>query len=323
MAHWAWRRWVPSPEVAVHSNQLPRLGALGGVRLRDDVAYTNFAGEEKSGIRKQTEQAAGKLGDVLTRLLERDEAVLYVLRAQAPLSAFEQLTLGWHAYSMTGAVLVFTNRRLLRFRVKNKGWHNWVWNRGVQTVRWGDVAEAKVKGWLTRSLQLRYRSGKKETYLRLRHRDAKKLRVLLAAILPGAAGEATPAQAIESLCPNCLATLRAGAYQCGQCGLTFKDEKSLLRRSVFLPGGGYFYVGWPTLGALNGLFEGFLLIVVVVWALVAFGVMAEPDPQPGRPPTTQAQALFVASFSAFLVALEKAIAFVHCRRHVREFIPTR
>ena len=61
--------------------------------------------------------------------------------------------------------------------------------------------------------------------------------------------------------------------------------------------------------------------MVLVMIGVVFG---SPDPtlEPGQAPAEPAGAWFFAGFLALLLAVEKWFTIHHCRRFVREFIPT-
>lgn len=314
---------MPSADIALYPNQLPRVVSRGPVLVREDFLYTNPNGEEKAGPRKRSEKALDNLQAIIGKLLEPQEAVFYIARVIAPLSTFEQLTLGWQGYHMYGAVLVFTNRRILRFGVRNKGWRSWTWRNTLHSVRWGDLADAQCKGLIAKTLRLKYRNGRKETYLGVSRADAKKIRTLLAALLPNAAGEASTTQEMISLCPECVATLTPRAYQCPQCRLDFKTERTLLWRTIFLPGGGYFYVGWKGWGVFFGFVELFFLFEFGFWLSVALGLVSPPSPGPNQPPYTVSVALATFVMMLFLYALETAIVYLHMRRFVREFVPAR
>lgn len=311
---------MPLPDLAIHPEQLPRQMTQGGIRVREDTLYSDQRGKEKKAIRKRATKALEKLQEPLSKLLEPDEVVLYVARAQAPASWFEQFTFGWVIYYLTGTMLVFTNRRLLHFLIKSNG----TWKRSLRSVRWGDVAEAKIGGFLLRrTLELRYRNGKKDLYWGLRGDDGKKIKVLLAVLLPVAAGEASAAQEMIPLCPNCHAALTAGVYRCGQCFLDFKDETTMVRRSLFFPGGGYFYTGNRFLGVLDFVVEGYLSLLVLVLLLYWLGLYSGMPPDPGEERLERASALISACLFGVFLAIEKYMTIHHCRRFVREFIPAK
>ncbi len=309
---------MPAADIAVHPEQIPRQGSRAGVRLREDTVYADHKGRESRGVRKRADKALDKLQDALTRILEPDEVVFYLARCQAPVGALEQFTFGWYIYYVTGTVLVFTNLRVLHFLVRR----DLSWKRSLRSVRWGDLEQAQVKGWLSPQLYFKYRNGKQEKYWGLRRDDANKIKALVAVLLPGSLGASTPAQAMVSLCPDCLAELTPRVYQCHKCSLMFKDERTMVRRSLLIPGGGYFYTGQWFLGTGDFIVEAYLLVMTLVWVLVAFGVMAEPL-EPGEEAVGRGGAVFVAVFLAVILTLEKLLTIHHCRRFVRNFIPSK
>jgi len=307
---------MANADVPIYATQLPRIISANGVSIREDVLYTDAKGEPTERSKKRAEDALADLRDVLPSLLEPKETILYVIKScQAPMGALEQLFLGWYVYRVTATRLVFTNLRLLHFGLESGK----KWNRVLKSVRWGDVAEAKVKGWLNRILLLRCNDGKKEKYWRLARKDGQKAKVAVDAVVQASRGEATPAQGFQSLCPECRAPLTAGIYQCSGCGLKFKDEKTLLKRTVLIPGGGYLYSGMTMLGLL-GFVEGALMLGFIFSVLIAVGVVAPGAGENGRP--AQAADYWVAAiFLGILVALNKALEYLHSRRVIRNFVP--
>jgi hypothetical protein len=309
---------MPAKDLPVYSNSYPRLGAQGGVNIREDVVFANAKGEEKSGICRRNEKALAQLQEVLPRVLQPDEAVLYVARCEAPASFADQFTLGWYLYVVTASVLVFTNKRILHFLVKGKafgGRDGWTWRRSLRAAGWGDVAEAKVSGWLSPVLVFKYRDGKEEKFWRIRRDDAKKIRLLAETILPAAISENTAAQGMTALCPRCSATLAPDTYQCAQCGLLFKDKATALRRTVLLPGGGYFYTGHTLLGVIDAIAESLLMLSILLLVLDVGGVLpAAPD----KPPASWGTVAFVLG----ILAVGKLFAIHHVNRFLRDHIPS-
>ena len=224
---------MADPNIPIHPTRLPQITPLSGLSIREDVAFSDSQGKERPRLRKATDQNLSRLQEILTRVLQPREAVLYIFGAQAPISPFSQLFLGWHVYGFTRTILVLTNLRLLRFRIRGKGWNSWVWNQGVQSVSLGDIAEAKVKAsFLGSQVELHYRDGRQERYWRLGWRDGKKLKMALPQLLLNSTGAVTPSCGMVSLCPKCLATLARNTYRCSQCGQAFKDEKTLRRSMI-------------------------------------------------------------------------------------------
>lgn len=309
---------------ALYPNQVPRVNVIAGVPVREDILLTDHKGVEKARLRKDAEKALDQLQSVLPRLLEPQEAVLFVAQAIAPLSTVEQLTLGWYAYALHSVVLVLTNKRLLRMRVRGKSFgKGWTWTRGVMAARWDDLASAKVKGWLSHTLLFEYRNNKKERYWRVNGKAAKKLKALLPALVPAGAGQPTEAQGMVSLCPDCLQVLQPRVYQCAHCGLVFKNETTLLWRNYLLPGGGYIYAGWGVLGFLHAIVDLALIVEMISFALYALRILPPPPPDPGQAPITPDGAAIAFAVVFVLFLLENTVAWLHNRRLIREFVPVR
>jgi hypothetical protein len=307
---------VPNTRIPIHSDQPVRLSSHSGILIREDVAFTNRKGVEKKSIRKRAEQALDKLQEPLRKILERDEAVLYIARATLLPGLFEQFFLGWYVAYLAPATLVLTNRRLLHLFVTRNG----SWNRGVRSARWGDLESAKIKAVLSPKLHIKYRDGKKEVYWRVRSDDGKKIRLLLEVLLPTAGGETSPALSMTSFCPECRTALIPGVYECPHCRLKFKDEQTLLRRSLLIPGGGFFYTGHAFLGTLHFLLELFLLLELVVWGGASIGLWPL-KPSPGQTHADREAALMAAVLFAILLALHKGAIARITRNLVRGFIP--
>jgi hypothetical protein len=303
---------MPANQIPIHPEQSVRLTSHNGVLVREDTAFTNKQGVEKRGIRKRAEQALDKLQEPLRKFLEPDEAVLYIAKAQVHPGGLEQMFIGWHAAYLAPSMLVLTNRRLLQLLVARDG----TWKRSLRSAHWGDMEEAKVKGWLGAKLYIAYRDGKKEIYWGMVRDDSNKIQVLLDALLPQAMSEASPALAMNSSCPECRAALPQGVYECPNCRLRFKDEKTLLKRALLIPGGGFFYTGHPFLGLLHGFTDLVLIFVVVFWVMVALGI-AQTGPTPGA----RSGALIVVAAFAGVLAYHKWMIIRVSRRLVRNYIP--
>ncbi len=114
--------------------------------------------------------------------------------------------------------------------------------------------------------------------------------------------------------------LTAGKYECASCGLRFKDEKTLLKRTILIPGGGYMYASMTLLGVLDFLTEGLFTVVAIFSLLMAIGIVAPERDADGRV-MQSGETLTVALFSLLLVGTHKALEYVHGRRAIRTFLP--
>ena len=297
---------MPHGDLAIYQTQPPMSSNMEGLSLRSDVMYTNHKGEEKARIRKRQEKLLRKLKPALQRVLVPEESILFIARAQSPLSMVEQLTAGWWTMLLAASALVVTNKRILFFPVKRDG----SWRESVRSLQWGDVESVKPGGFLARNVAFKFRNGQKNTYTNFRRADAKKLGQIALVMVPAASGEPSASHGMAQLCPDCRNLLTAGVYNCSQCGLIFKNEKTMVWRSIFLPGGGYFYTGHPLVGLLPALAEIYFIFIIVVIAATG---LKSPDAVAG----------LIGAFTvlAFIFALETAVTILHCWRYIREFIP--
>jgi hypothetical protein len=309
---------VPDARIPIYPDHSAVLSSSVGVSIREDAAYTNAKGKEKGGIRKRTEKAIEKLQDHLRKILEPEEAVFCAVRAQLPVNFLEQFVLGWLAVVTDAGILVLTNRRLLFFLVTRNG----SWKRSVRSVRLGDIQTANVKTFLGAKLELQYQDGSKDHYWKLRGDDAKRLKEMLAAILPASSGERSPAQGMVHLCPQCLTPLNAASCRCANCGQNFKDEKVMIRRTWLFPGAGYFYSGHSGLGVLDFLIEAFLLIEILYVGAEALGFV-QMETSPGQAPVTSRAAWVTAAILVGILVGKKVLTIRHCRRFIREFVPVK
>jgi hypothetical protein len=306
------------PDLLIHPGISPQRGQVGPVPVRTDVAFTDARGREKRGLRRAAEKSLERL-PVLKDLLGRDEVVLYIAPALTPVSLFEQLTFGWAIYRITLCRLVITNQRLLVLRTDSRG----RWLKIVRQVNLGDIAEAQVKGIFSKELRLKYREGKQQRYWRLRGNDAAKLRMLLPLLLGESRGDLAPQGGITPLCPECFHPLAVGVYECENCRLVFKDEKTMVRRSLLIPGGGYFYCKQRVLGVGDFLAEAVILLEVIVLLVALWATAFHPPSNPGELASAGLPGLLsITVFFVGLLVLEKAFTIHHCRRFIREFIPT-
>jgi hypothetical protein len=308
---------MATPDVAIYPGQIARVMASNGLRVREDVLFTDAKGQENQGSRQRAEKVLAQWAAVLPAILEKEETVLYVVKyCQAPLSTFEQVTMSWQAYGTTGTALVLTNLRLLHFGLSGSN----KWTKVLKSVRWGDLTSAKVKGWLVRILDLRYLNGRKERYARLPMGAAKKVKDILAAVMPASRAEMSGAQGMQSLCPDCRAALTAGNYQCLQCGLPFKTEKTLLQRTMMMPGGGYFYSGMTLAGVFSWLGEGVFLLLAIWYVAMAVHFVPAARSENGRVMTSGELWTVVCVFLV-IVAIHKLVEYRHALRRIRTFLP--
>jgi hypothetical protein len=208
--------------------------------------------------------------------------------------------------------LIFTDRRMIAFRLR-KRMRGWIWNRGIRTVRWGDVVQAAPGGFLSRNLTLKFRSGEVQTYRRFAWGDLKKVRQLIDVLRAHGAGESTATGRLVSLCPGCLAVLAPRNYRCQGCGVQFKNEKTLLWRGLVTPGGASLYVGASGIGLIRAAFEALILLSIVISLFTAIR----------EPRSSAAVGALMTSVAAecFILLLDKGMAYSLSLPQIRDFIP--
>jgi len=311
---------MPLPGFPIHPEQSTQLSSFEGVRIREDTLYSNSRGKEKGGIRRRAQGAIHLLQDALLRILGQDEAILYVAPAQALPSELEQFlffaVVGLGTKTYRRGALFLSNTRLLYLTVGRNG----EWQRSIRSARWGDIDEAKVKGWLTPTLHIKYRNGTREPYWHLRRDDAKKIKVLIAALLPASSSEAAASGGMAHLCPDCLFTLTPGVYKCARCGLLFKDERTMIRRALMFPGLGYLYARHPRVAVLDFLLEVLVIFEIVFWILIATRIKPLPA-HPHEAPFSIHSAWTMVAILVVILAFKKWLTIRHCQHFIREFIP--
>jgi hypothetical protein len=297
---------MPRVDIPIYANQSVQTVNVEDIPQRIDVLFTNNRGETKERIRKRKTKALDRLRPALHRVLQNDETVLFVTDARSPLSILEQLTAAWWTYILAATAIVITNKRILFLPTKHDG----SWRESVRVLHWGDLQEVKANGLLVKNVVFQFKGGARSTYTNFHHGDGKKLATIAAVLIPAATGEPTGAQGLVQLCPDCRTPLTAGQYSCPNCKLIFKNEQSMILRSIFLPAGGYFYTGHSLIAILPAIFEGLLILDILF--LLRAGL--------NSPVTRRAvfhQLIILGVFWAF----ETAVTILHCRRYIRDFIP--
>jgi hypothetical protein len=282
---------------------------LNGIPVRQDLLYANAKGEEKPKLREAAEKRMSKLQSPLLGLLGPGEVVLYTASGMAPMNPLEQYLFGYMGKNLSRVVLIFTNTRILAFRVDRYG----EWRQTVRGCRYSDLNSIKIAGTLSRYMKLKFHSGRKVIYWGLGRTEANALGQILTPVHAASAGELTSDARMNAYCPSCWKILKKGIYECDSCHQVFKNESSLMWRAL-IPGGAYFYAQQRGLGILHAVIDG-LLSLDLLFAFLSAAAVRET----ARPSRSDAWAGVV--YLALLVTIEKMVAFYHARKLLREFIP--
>ena len=312
--------------VSLGGGNQPVVTTRNGLRVREDILYTNAEGSESAAIRNRADRALEILGPTLQRILKPDETLLYLFGAESRRGLLQMILRRFSFLSDT--LLVITDKRIVALRVWS-GTLGMKWTGSIRSVRWADVSKARVSNPLIPTLDLHFRNGTSDGYWKIQRYDAKKLDGILSSRLLDSSAEQSGTRGAAALCPRCLQTLVPRKYRCWRCNLVFKDEKALWLRALFIPGGAYLYTeGIGILGILSAGLEAFILVGSVLVFLAKTGVplplfLGEKDPTIGP---SDAVPIFILSlvlmFVLFLLPL-KVLAILRCKPYIRDFIPER
>jgi hypothetical protein len=278
-----------------------RNAEISGLPINQAIAFSNKKGEFKEGIKTKQLSMLKDYEALLKQFLEPGEEILLALRGCSPMTALEQLTMGWSVAYLKRCTFVITDRRILHFPSKS----DYKPRHSISQIRFGDVEEIKPSTFLGR-FKVIYKDGKKEIF------NYVKGVAKLKAMLQGLQLQRQPATRVRTrhhLCPRCTTPLPAGVYTCAACALEFKNEKKARTLSLLIPGGGYFYTNHPLLGLQDFLVEAFLIAMVIT---SAFNVLSSTD-------AAENAGVFV--LFSLVLALEKAYTVYHAKHYVREYIP--
>ncbi len=274
-----------------------------GLPIHTPVCFSTAKNLFSKRAMKRQLKTLKPLVPLLRQFLEPEEGILLAIRGCSPLTTLEMLGTGWVIYYGKRCVLVVTNKRILHIPTRI----NFLPKKSVAQVYYGDVARAKFRAFLGRVFTLKYKSGKEEKFYGLPPREFKKLKAVLG-VFPKEA-PISEARERHHLCPKCMGPLPKETYACPACRLEFKSQRQAIRRSLLLPGGGYFYTGHPVLGVICALVETSLLFGIIV--SLAEILAGQPE----------AKEWVRVIFLAVLLALEKLLSIHHAKKYVEEYIP--
>jgi hypothetical protein len=269
---------------------------LDGLPHDADTMFADHNGVYKRRIEKKQRKLARKL-PFLNGFLEDGENLLVITTAISPMSLFEWLTTGFVFLYIKRCLLVVTNKRIFHIPTTM----NYDYRRSIAQIRYGDISSISQKGtWL----KIEYQSGAKDLFLNVRLAERKKIRAQLSALSLN--GPSSKSRTRGHLCPRCSMELLHDNYECPSCGLEFKSRKKAITRSIWFPGGGYFYTGHPLLG----IADAFLELILILLAVVHLIPNAEyPNAQPA----------LAITFGVILI-IEKLITIYHANRYAKEYL---
>jgi hypothetical protein len=244
----------------------------------------------------------GLLGKVafLRKFLDADEKILLVTTGCSPCTTLEHLTMK-HLWLILvkRALLVFTNKRLLHIPTTTR----FNYRGSIAQILYQDCRRLQVEG---SGLVVEYHNGTKEKFSQIPGPDRAIIRCFNFVAGESDRPSANPRR--NHLCPSCTEVLPSRTTVCPCCGLEFKSRERALTRSVFLPGGGYFYANRPFLGIADALVESCVLVMVLV--LLGTGLFGD------------AEAMATLPVILAVLVMEKLVTIYHTNGFLAEFIPT-
>ena len=222
-----------------------------GLPVDREILLSNHKNVYKKRIEKRQRKLIVKL-TFLKPFLKKGEKILLITTGYSPLSSPAQYLTGFLFVYLKRAMYIFTNDRVFHVPVTSTLKHK----NSIAQIDYAGCQSIILKGG---TLIVKYvKAGKSEKLKAVAVSERKRIKALLKNIIPLSGTQRHLASRIH-LCPSCTHKLEDGKYSCEYCNLKFKNKRIAALSSVFMPGGGYFYIRHYLLGSLNAVLELFLL----------------------------------------------------------------
>lgn len=277
---------------------------VSGVYVNTRIAFSNHKGVYKKGIEKRQRKLLESIR-YIKPFLDDGEEILLVTSGCSPMSLLEQIFTGWIIYMLKHAQFIFTNKRVFHvpatmsafsFSKKSR------YRDSIAQILYSDCEFIK-QSW--RTLKVKYKSGKKESFYHIESKERKKAKMLLKSV--SLAGKPSVFEQRMHLCPRCGGMQIKNHFECPHCDLLFKSKKEARSISIWCPGGGYFYTRHPVLGVFDAIAEVYLMFLVCMTAVGAF--KGDQD------------SVFALVSLGLALLFEKILTISHSNHFLSEFIP--
>ena len=271
-----------------------------GLPVEHDIIFSNHKDKYKPRIEKRQRKLIIKI-PFIRPFLEPDERILLVTTGHSPPTVLEKLGVGWLFIYLKRSLLIFTDRRI--FHVPTTPIYKY--RSTLAQIPYGCCDSIQMKGG---SLVVTYKDGgEAEKFISISGKEKKKIQALLK-LVSFDSKRARVTRRVH-MCPQCAAPLYNWIPSCRKCGLKFKTGNTATLLAILLPGGGYFYLRQPFLGAIAAVLE------LCAIALIGFHGSNLINGVPAN--------LLWLGGGILLLLLVKSFAVVHTRVIVNEFIPAR
>ncbi len=271
-----------------------------GLPVNREILFANHKDIYKKRIEKRQRKLIVKVS-FLKNFLKKGEQILLITTGYSPLNSVAQYLTGFVFVYLKRSLIVFTNYRILHIPTTA----DYDYKDSIAQVAYAGCHSIDMKGG---TLVVQYERGgmkKKEKFTAIAGTERRKIRALLKKKIPLSGTKSQLAARIH-LCPRCTRMLAKGSKKCDKCQLQFKRKLAAVIMSIFIPGGGYFYIRQYLLGVLNALSE--IALLVFVGYLV--NELRHQAP---------VQLLHLTVIPVFLYL--KLAAMIHSGHFVNEFIP--
>ena len=268
-----------------------------GLPVDRNMMIADFKGRHRPRVEKRQRRLLEKIG-FIKPFLQEGERILLVTYGTSNASALEQLTTGIAVLFIKRALFVFTSKRVFHIPTTM----DYQYRYSIAQIRYPDCDRLSLRGG---TLTAHYKNGLKEKFLYISMSERKKVKAVLSRA--PFRGDVSRTKGKQHLCPRCTGGLHYDDYTCPHCGLEFKDRNTGLRKSILIPGGGYFYTRHPFLGMGDAVAEVILIFLVIVFAVTT--LMGTEGSLP----------LFL--FFSIILVIEKAITIYHTNHFIKEYLP--
>lgn len=269
-----------------------------GILSDSSFMFSNHKDVYKKGLEKKQRKLLLKIPKIQNYLTE-NEFVKAVTSGTTPIHITDWLFTGSISYYIKRALFVFTNKRILVIPTT----HRYKFKDSVSQINYSDIKEVSTS-FMFGNLTVKYKNNVKESFLYFKEQK-KKIKLMLKNMAFTNGPSTTESRTF--LCPSSKSKLTDGIAKCPQCNLEFLDKKVGFKRSLLIPGGGYFYTRHYILGVFDCLGELFLLFLL--FGSILMVIDGDPD------------GVVTLIIVASLLVLEKYITIYHSNHFISEFIP--
>ena len=271
-----------------------------GLPVDRKILFSNHKNVYKKRIEKRQRKLFVKLGP-LKPFLRRNEQIWLVTTGYSPLSSLGNYLTGFAFSYLKRSLFVFTNLRIIHLPTTS----SYKYKNSLAQIAYAGCQSITLKRG---TLDVQFEKlSRIEKFNAIAVQERKKIRALLKKNIPLSGTKGNLSGRIH-LCPRCAYRLVENKYKCANCQLNFKGRFIAAILAILVPGGGYFYVQQPLIGALDAVLEIFLLI----YSVYLFRDFYDQVP---------VNMIYLVAVPALYLYV-KITAIIHSNHFIAEFIPT-